>query len=183
MVIPVEFAVTAVNMQITLDATGQIAGFYIRPPDKPVSAWKSPAYSKPSSFSEREITVGEGDWKLPGTLTIPTGTGPFPAVVLVHGSGRTIVTRLCFRTKVFKDLAEGLATSGIAVLRYDKRTKVHGAKMATLKNLTVREETIDDAIKAAALARTQPEIIPKRVFILGHSLGRVSRTAHRIAGR
>ncbi len=170
-VIPVEFAVTAVNMQITVDAAGLIAGFYVRPPDTPVSTWKSPAYSNPAAFREREITVGEGDWKLPGTLTIPTGTGPFPAVVLVHGSGPNDRDETVLSTKVFKDLAEGLASKGIAVLRYDKRTKVHGAKMTTVKNLTVREETIDDAIKAAALARTQPEIIPKRVFILGHSLG------------
>src|SRR6266511_3531537 len=71
-IIPVEFAVTAVNMHITVDAAGLVAGFYIRPPDTPVSAWQSPSYSNPIAFREREITVGAGEWKLPGTLTMPT---------------------------------------------------------------------------------------------------------------
>ena len=73
--------------------------------------------------------------------------------------------------KPFQDLAWGLANRGIAVLRYDKRTKVHGGKMGGNKNLTVREETIDDALLAVKLLRSRSDIDPKRIFILGHSLG------------
>ena len=73
--------------------------------------------------------------------------------------------------KPFRDLAWGLADRGIAVLRYDKRTEVHGGKMGGNKNLTVRGETIDDALLAVKLLRSRSDIDPKRIFILGHSLG------------
>src|SRR5262249_5588302 len=49
--------------------------------------YKPPAYLKADSFEEKEVTVGKGEWALPATLSIPKGEGPFPAVVLVHGSG------------------------------------------------------------------------------------------------
>jgi hypothetical protein len=134
-------------------------------------AWQRPAYSKPDSFREREVTVGEGQWKLPGTLTVPAGQGPFPGIVLVHGSGPNDRDETVGGTKVFKDLAEGLASRGVVVLRYEKRTRQYSAAMAALASYTVEQETEEDAIKAAALLRAQPEVNPKRVFVLGHSLG------------
>jgi dienelactone hydrolase len=135
------------------------------------TAWQRPAYSKPDSFREREVTVGDGQWKLPGTLTVPAGQGPFPGIVLVHGSGPNDRDETVGGTKVFKDLAEGLASRGVVVLRYEKRTRQYSAAMAGLGNFTVEQETEEDAIKAAALLRAQPEVNPKRVFVLGHSLG------------
>jgi uncharacterized protein len=124
----------------------------------------------PRTFSEREVTVG-GEWALPGTLTVPGGAGPFPAVVLVHGSGPNDRDETLGPNKPFRDLAWGLADHGIAVLRYDKRTRVYGPKMAALTTLTLKEETVDDAVLAAALLRQQPEVNPDKVFVLGHSLG------------
>ena len=61
--------------------------------------------------------------------------------------------------------------NGIAVLRYDKRTMVHRARVATLKDFTVTQEVIEDAIEAVKALRAQLGIDPKRVFVLGHSLG------------
>ena len=57
------------------------------------------------------------------------------------------------------------------MLRYDKRTRAHGGKMASLPQLTVKEEVIDDVIAAIALLRTTEGIDPKRIFVAGHSLG------------
>src|SRR5205085_1721112 len=111
------------------------------------------------------------DWKLGGTLTMPNGSGPFPGVVLVHGSGPNDRDETVGGTKMFKDVAEGLASRGIAVVRYDKRTKVYGPRVAALKTFTLHDEAVEDALKAAALLRTQSGIDAKRVFILGHSLG------------
>ena len=91
--------------------------------------------------------------------------------MLVHGSGPNDRDETLGPNKPFRDLAWGLADRGIAVLRYDKRTSVYGGKMAGNKNLTVREETIDDALLAVKLLRGRPDIDPKRIFILGHSLG------------
>lgn len=185
--IPVKFLATSIHLQVTVDAKGRVAGLFFRPGETQPVNWQSPPYSKPGAFREREATVGSGDWKLPGTLTLPAGRGPFPAVVLVHGSGPQDRDETVGQNKIFKDLAEGLASRGIAVLRYDKRTKVYAEKMASMQNLTVREETIDDALFAAAFLRQQPEIDARRIFLLGHSLGgylapRIARADPKLAG-
>jgi dienelactone hydrolase len=167
-VFPVHFAAQNINFRLLINSSGQVGGFFMLPGEM---VWKRPDYSKPDAFTERQVTVGEGDWKLPGTLTMPTGAGPFPGIVLVHGSGPNDRDETVGGTKVFKDLAEGLASRGVAVLRYEKRTKVYGPRVATMKVFTLHDETVEDALKAAALLRTQQGVDPKRVFILGHSLG------------
>jgi dienelactone hydrolase len=131
-----------------------------------------PDYAVSASFGEQQVTVAAGtEWALPATLTLPTGKGPFPAVVLVHGSGPNDRDETLGPNKPFQDLAWGLGSQGIAVLRYEKRTFAHRAKSATLANITVKEETVDDALAAVALLRRTPNIDPKRIFVLGHSLG------------
>ncbi|NLM46836.1 MAG: alpha/beta hydrolase, partial [Firmicutes bacterium] len=94
-----------------------------------------------------------------------------PAVILVHGSGPQDRDETIGPNKPFKDLALGLAGQGIAVLRYDKRTYVHGAKIASLPAFTVREESIDDALAAFSLLQAESKVRSDRIFLLGHSLG------------
>lgn len=134
---------------------------------------RTPDYVAPSSFTEREVTVGEGTpWPLPATLSVPATAGPHPAVVLVHGSGPNDRDETIGASKPFRDIAWGLASRGVAVLRYDKRTRVHGARIGASKEpFTVKDETVDDALAAADLLRRTPSVDPKRVFVLGHSLG------------
>lgn len=113
---------------------------------------------------------------------MPSGAGPFPAVVLVHGSGPNDRDETIGPNKPFKDLAWGLATRGIAVLRYEKRTKQCPTQMiASMATLTVNEETVNDALVAAEYLRSVRGVAPNRVFILGHSLG--GTVAPRIAAR
>ena len=102
---------------------------------------------------------------------MPIGAGPFPVVILVHGSGPADRDETIGPNKPFKDLALGLASRGIAVLRYDKRTKAHGAKVAALTSLTVKDEVIDDVGEAIKSVRAHDRIDPARIFVLGHSLG------------
>jgi dienelactone hydrolase len=163
-----QFENAALNVIVAFDAEGKIAGLRFAPRPAP----NQPPAVPPSSsrFKEEPVTVGSGEWALPGTLSIPPGSG-LAALVLVHGSGPNDRDETIGPNKPFQDLAWGLADRGIAVLRYDKRTRVHGAKMAGDKNLTVREETIDDALQAVTLLRSRQEIDPKRIFVLGHSLG------------
>jgi hypothetical protein len=165
---PAQFAAQNIVFRFIVNRDGLVAGMFFLPG---AMTWQRPPYSKPDSFREREVTVGDGQWKLPGTLTVPAGQGPFPGIVLVHGSGPNDRDETILGTKVFKDLAEGLASRGVVVLRYEKRTKQYNAVMAGLATFTVQEETVEDAVKAAALLRTQREVNPKRVFVLGHSLG------------
>lgn len=167
---PCEFERAKIDVQLAFDTANRISGFVMRPAAVAVP-YEPPAYATPSSYTESDVTVGSGAWALPGTLTMPAGPGPFPAIVLVHGSGPNDRDETVGANKPFKDLALGLASRGIAVLRYDKRSKVYGAKMSDIPGLTVKEEVIDDSMAAVALLRTQPKIDPARVFVLGHSLG------------
>jgi hypothetical protein len=174
------------DMGIVFDVSGQIAGMQMRP-TAPAVEYAPPDYAPASAFSEREVTVGTGEWALPGTLTIPAGAGPFPAVVLVHGSGPNDRDESFGPNKTFKDLALGLGSSGVAVLRYDKRTFAHREKIAPLAQFTVKEETVDDALAAVRLLRADKSIDGTRIFVLGHSLGgmlapRIAAADARLAG-
>jgi len=166
--IPVKLASQNVNFQAAINPTGQLYIMNLLPGDV---NWQRPPYSKPDSFRERQVTVGQGEWQLPGTITSPVGAGPFPAVVLVHGDGPNDRDETVGGTKVFKDLAEGLASRGIVVLRYEKRSKQYAGKMVGRNNITVKEEAIDDALAAVGLLRTQKEVDPQRIYVLGHSRG------------
>ncbi len=170
----VEFEKKTENFAVSFNAQGKIVGFRIAPPEKSANdapKYETPKYADTASFTETEVTVGAGEWALPATLTMPKGKTNVPAIVLVHGSGANDRDETVGGYKVFKDLAWGLASRGIAVLRYEKRTRQYGAKLASVKNFTVNEETIEDAVLAAQLLLKTPNVNPKKVFVLGHSLG------------
>jgi uncharacterized protein len=168
---PCAFARARLDVQLAFDAGNRISGFVLRPAAAPEAAYTPPAYANPSAYAEEDATVGSGEWALPGTLSLPTGPGPFPAVVLVGGSGPNDRDETIGPNKPLKDLASGLASRGIAVLRYDKRTKVHGAKLATVTDFTVKQEVVDDVLEAVRVLRANPKVDRARVFVLGHSLG------------
>jgi hypothetical protein len=174
--IPVQFAKQNINFTIYINANGQIVQMYLRPGQ---TIWAHPDYSKQGAFQARDVTVGSDEWKLPGTLTYPTGKSGSPAVVLVPDSGPSDRDATVIGTKVFRDLAEGLSSRGIAVLRYEKRTRQYATKISST-SYTIDDETVHDAAEAAALARTEPEVDPKRVFVLGFGVG--GFIAPRIAG-
>jgi alpha-beta hydrolase superfamily lysophospholipase len=102
---------------------------------------------------------------------MPVGESRVPAVVLVHGSGPLDRDATVGPNRIFKDLALGLASNGVAVLRYEKRSHRHALRMASTWPVTVRDEVIDDVLAAVALLRRSARIDPARVFVLGHGLG------------
>ncbi len=184
-----KFAGATMDALFNLDAQHLIVGFHIVPPASEISdTWKAPDYANPDAFSEQQVTVGSAPWILAGTVTMPKGVGPFPAVVLVHGSGPENQDEAYGPNKVFKDIAWGLASRGIAVLRYDKRTHRYGKEMVAAKTpITVKEETMDDAIAAVALLATTPHVDAKHIYLAGHSLGgylapRIAAADSQIAG-
>jgi dienelactone hydrolase len=184
---PCEFERARIDVQFAFDGAGKISGFVMRPAAKSDPPYTLPAYADPASYSEQPVTIGSGEWALPATLTLPAGAGPSPAVILVHGSGPNDRDETVGASKPFKDLAFGLASRGIAVLRYDKRTKVHAAAAAARKDFTVQHEVVDDVIEAVKTLRAHRSVDPTRVFVLGHSLGgmlvpRIWRADSTIAG-
>ena len=159
------FARARLVLLLAVDDGGKVGGFFIRPIAQPAAEWQPPPYAKLDAIIDNPVTVGTNP-ALPGTLTVPRGPGPFPAVVLVHGSGPNDADETIGGVKVFKDLAVGLASRGIAVLRYDKRTHIEPTGVRTQK------EEVDDAAHAAVtLLRSSSSIDHKRIVLLGHSQG------------
>ncbi len=180
--VPATFANATVTLLVTVSAAGQVAGFHIAavaaatPGSSVPSASETPSpappsYVDPAAFTETDVTVGSAPWTLPGTLSMPNGPGPFPAVVLVAGSGPEDRDETYGPNAPLRDLAWGLASAGIAVLRYDKRTDTYDALMSVLPNITVKQETTDDVVAAIAVLRSTTGVDPARVFVVGHSLG------------
>ena len=121
---------------------------------------------------EEKVIIGkDGLYPLEGLLTIPdAGKDKYPAVVFVHGSGPSDKDETVFKIKPFKDLAIGLSKHNIASIRYDKRTYVY-SKQLRKADLSINEETIDDALLASELLRNDPRIDSNNIFIIGHSMG------------
>jgi uncharacterized protein len=156
---------TAMSTVAVASASGKIGSLFFKLPKSNAPA-TSPPYADASKFHSEAVTLGESPDKLPGTLTIPNGNGPFPAVVLVHGSGPNDRDESIGANRPFKDIAEGLSSRGIVVLRYDKRTLLH-----TLGSVTVDDEVVVDAVAAVKLLRSRRDVDSNRIYVLGHSLG------------
>jgi dienelactone hydrolase len=162
------FTNTDLRIRVVFDAKKKVSGLWFLPAEPP--PYEAPGYVDKDAFKEVDVTFGEAPWELPGTLSIPQGDGPFPAVVLVHGSGPNDRDETLGPNRPFRDLAWGLVSRSIAVLRYDKRTKVYAQKMKD-STVTVEEEVIVDALAAVDFLRQRSEVKPGAVFLLGHSLG------------
>jgi uncharacterized protein len=170
-------------VKVTYDADGSVAGLFFLDPPAPQAppAWTVPAYADPGAFDERDVRLGARP-ELPGALSVPRGPGPFPAVVLVHGSGPSDADETLGQIKVFKDLAFGLASRGVVVLRYAKRTRIDPRGV-----VTVKEEVIDAVHAAVDLMAATPQVDARRLVVVGHSQGgylapRIASEDTRIAG-
>ena len=147
--------------------SGLVSGFFVKPASTPATS--AAAYVDSTKFQALDVTVGSDPFVLGGTLTVPRGRGPFPAAVLIHGSGPQDRDETVGANRVFKDLAEGLASRGVVVLRYEKRTKQYGATMTGVPN--IEDEVMADAVAAVSVLRSRPEVDRNRIFVVGHSLG------------
>lgn len=168
---------SAIDVRVVLNAKSELAGLFFAP-----ARADAPA-APPAEVREETLTVGAAGWPLPATLTLPARAErtPVPAVVLVHGSGPNDRDETIGPNKPFRDLAWGLAREGIAVLRYEKRTRVHAARLAEVKDFTVEHEVVADALAAVTALRARPPVDPRRIYVAGHSLGGL--LAPRIAQR
>ena len=132
-------------------------------------------YIQTVKYRNLVIDLGNGV-KTNAQLTFPAiGKGPFPAVLLIHGSGAQDMNEtLAKNTKLFWQIAQYLSERGFAVLRFDKRGV--GATSYTISNSNVwgnatANDFIHDAQKALNVLIQQSEVDPKRISVLGHSEG------------
>jgi dienelactone hydrolase len=137
---------------------------------EPVAPWEPPPYADPAAFTEEDVTLGPDSLCVPGTLTLPNNPAG-PAVVLLPGSGPNDRDETIGRNKPLKDLAWGLATRGITVLRFDKVTLARPGEVTAIPGYTMNDEYVPQATAALRLLGTHPAVDPARVFVAGHSLG------------
>lgn len=132
-----------------------------------------PSYTKKRNVAVKKLKFGNEPFIISGELTLPIGlkkTDKIPVVIIGHGSGPGDMNGKAGPLQPYKDIAYGLSTKGIAVLRFDKRTLTYGEEVSSDKKFDVNKETVDDIILAAAFLRNQKNINPEKVYVLGHSL-------------
>ncbi len=161
---------------MSVDDEGQLHGLRLAP--RAESDWAPPPYATPSRFVEHEVTVGSGPLAVPGTLTLPRGRGARPGVVLLSGGGAFDRDETSGVNKPLKDIAWGLASRGVAVVRFDSVTMAH-PEVATAPGFTPTHEYVPSALAAIALLKRQSTVDAERIFVVGHSMG--GRIAPRVA--
>jgi pimeloyl-ACP methyl ester carboxylesterase len=170
------------SVTLTVDARGLISLLHLQP----AGASPAPTPTGTTAAGVRQIAIGVGSPPLKGTLTLPAGKGPFPAVVLVSGSGPNNQDESDGPNHPFLDIALCLAARGIASIRYDKRTLDYPVSI-NQKTFTLTQEYVPDALAAIRLLDQQPAVNPHRIFVLGHSQGGtyaplIAREAPQVAG-
>ncbi|MGK3202764.1 alpha/beta hydrolase family protein [Amycolatopsis sp. MEPSY49] len=146
---------------MSVDDEGVLHGLRFAPASDP--SWTPPSYADTRSFTEREITLGSGTG---ATVTSPMAAGG-AGVVLLAGGGPFDRDESSGPNKPLKDLAWGLASRGVTVVRFDKPT---GAR-------TMTDEYVPHAVEALAVLRREPGV--GRLFVVGHSMG--GKVAPRVA--
>lgn len=124
----------------------------------------------PFPYTSEEVSYTNGDVKLAGTLTIPEGPGPFPAVVMITGSGAQDRDEALLGHKPFLVISDHLTRNGIAVLRVDDRGvggSTGGVDTATTADFA------QDALAGVRFLKAHAKIAPDRIGLLGHSEGGV----------
>lgn len=122
----------------------------------------------PYRSEHMSITNAPAQVVLDGTLTLPAGAGPFPAVILISGSGPQNRDEEIFGHKPFLVIADHLSRHGIAVLRYDDRGV--GKSTGQFASAT-SEDFAGDAWAAWQALGARTDIDRKRIGLLGHSEG------------
>ena len=178
--------VDVLDVKISFNTQQKVVSLLVVPAQE-VFQYSPPSYVNLDAFTEENVSFGSEQWILLATLSVPNGTGPFPAVLLVHGSGPNDRDETYGPNKPFKDIAWGLASRGVVVLRYEKRTKQYPVESAAIQNFTVQDETIADALAGVDFLDSSPMVDHSKIFVLGHSLGgmvgpRIALRDNRIEG-
>ncbi len=161
-----EFQYDKQDFILLFDKTEKLVGMHL--PPKAVT-YRSPGYADSTLYKEKSTYIEWPGHQLAAVITTPKDGNSFPIVILVHGSGPNDMDETIGPNKPFKDIAAGLAVNGIASIRYVKRTVIYPNEFG--KAYTVKEEVLDDALQAIALAKKVEGVDTKQIYVLGHSLG------------
>lgn len=179
--LPLVFKERTIDIKILINPSGQVSSLQF------IQVRKREKYEYPNyidtikkAWKEEEIQFESSGLILKGNLFIPQGKKVKKTVILVHGSGPSDRFSSIGPNKIFKDIALFLASNGIAVICYDKRTYAfpgHGNR----DSMTVKEEVIDDVNAAIQWAKNHKKLKKSSIYLAGHSLG--ASLAARIANQ
>jgi pimeloyl-ACP methyl ester carboxylesterase len=163
-----QFERATLDVRLVFNAQRQLSGLFFAPGSSNQVRPQDP--KPPFPYSQEEVAYEslEQGVKLAGTLTIPDSTGPFPAVLLITGSGSQNRNEEIMGHKPFLVLADYLTRRGIAVLRVDDRGvggSSAGPPTATSLNL------VQDVLGGVAYLKSRKEINPGKIGLIGHSEG------------
>ncbi len=161
-----EFQYDKQDFLLLFDKSEKLVGLHLPPK---AATYRAPGYADSTLYKEKSTYIQWPGHQLAAIITTPKDGNSFPIVVLVHGSGPNDMDETIGPNKPFKDVAAGLAANGIASIRYVKRTVLYPNEFS--KAYTVKEEVLDDALQAIALAKTVEGVDLKQIYVLGHSLG------------
>lgn len=151
------------GMPLTLTRVNGEVAKAKRPQEEAIEAGPLPYSRQAVKFDGGEASV-----KLAGTFNLPQGTGPFPAVLLIAGSGPQTRDEDVLGHKEFLVLSDYLTRRGIAVLSYDKRGV---GESSGDYNAATSDEFAADADAAVAYLRGRPEVDARHLGLIGHSEG------------
>ncbi|MBC7384142.1 MAG: DUF3887 domain-containing protein [Bacteroidia bacterium] len=156
------------GLKLAFNQTGKISGLYVVPVAYPYQpAW----YVNTAGFYEIKKNIPDPEYPSEGILTLPNGSKKVAVVIIVGGSGPVDKDLTEGPNKVYKDIAWGLASKGVATYRFDKRTVNFASQMIAEEKLTVKEEYLDDVKLIVAMLSKYSRIDKHQIFILGHSEG------------
>ncbi len=162
----------AVGLRLSFNLKWQISGIYIVEADP---MYNIPAYINTFGFYEIKIPFGPVGFENEAILTVPIQEKKYPCVIIIGGSGPIDKDATIGPNRIYKDFAWGLASNGIATLRFDKRTKAYFGKiMEQHKNgnyYTIEQEYLADLKELVNKVSKKNAIDPKRIYLMGHSQG------------
>jgi uncharacterized protein len=160
---------TALSAIVTLDGRGRLLNLQVTPLAVP---WRGPGYAVMDSFDEFDLVLGDRPLVVGGTLSAPRGApGQVPAVVLLGGGGPFDRNMTMGNNRIGADLAWGLASRGIAVLRFDKPSHAHPDLVSRNGGMTPTDEYVPFGAAAVDVLRGHPAVDASRIVIVGHSMG------------
>ena len=159
-----KFDQSALKLSLSENKEGKLSGLFISQ-----LGYQQPKYAEGLGVGKKYINFNSHSFNMSGELVIPLDCKNCPVVIFVHGSGPNDKDETIGPNKVFYDLAMGLASKGVASYRYDKRSKLYPETVAGQFDLY--DETINDAISAFRIIKSDTSLKFGKYVMLGHSLG------------
>ncbi len=170
---------------MSVDTAGRVQG--LRLETAAHHTWSAPAYANVASFAERDLVLHAASLSVGATLSVPHAATSVPGVVLLSGGGPFDRDEAAGPNKPLKDIAWGLASRGIAVLRFDRVSHTHADHVARTPGFTMTDDYVPHAVEGIRQLQKCEGVDPGRVFVVGHSMGgkiapRVAAAAGTLAG-